>query len=368
MGVIFSGNKKNDETTYKILFVILLGMLCLRYGQGTDYIGYQLHYSLCPTELDANYFTANGTFEKGYRFLMNMLKSIGFSFELFVALISIFEMLMLNRFIKKYCGYKCMALLLFFPTFYLTYYFSAMRQGLALSIFIGVAVPLIMDKKWVKYIILTFVVASIHKSAYVMLLIPFLINIKPKSLLIIAVIMLGAAIVLNAVGIYSSIANLLDKAAYENSGIGWSAMIRKAVEFVLVIILYKDRPDNGDFLNIILKIYYIGIIVAMFFYNNALILGRLTIYFDVMFIALVSMAINNVALPNVTVHKLSSHAFWTYTIAVIALMGFMTIRNLDSYISQGQYYNKKFYRYPYVSVFEKDKLYSYREDEYEMFN
>lgn len=364
MAGMFATNKKNDETTYKILFIILLGMLCLRYGQGTDYIGYQLHYSLCPSELNSSYFSANGTFEKGYRFLMNVCKSIGFSFELFVALISIFEMLMLNRFIKKYCGHKCIALLLFFPSFYLTYYFSALRQGIALSIFIGLGVPLIMDKKWLKYIILTFVVASIHKSAYVMLLIPLLINIKPKSLLIIAVIMLGAAIVLNAVGIYSSIANLLDKAAYENSGIGWSAIVRKAVEFVLVIILYKDRPDNDDFLNIILKIYYIGIIVAMFFYNNALILGRLTIYFDVMLIALVSTAINNVALPNIAVHRLSSHALWTYTIAVILLTGFMTIRNIDSYVSQGRYYNENFLRYPYISIFEKEDLYSYRTSNY----
>ncbi len=365
MAAMFSRSKKSEELIYQILFVVLLGMLCLRYGQGTDYIGYQLHYQYCPSSISIKYFTGNGTFEQGYRLLMNIIKSMGCSFEIFVAIVSVFEMFMLHRFVKRYCGSRCIALLLFYPMFYLTYYFSAIRQGITLSIFIGLALPMAVDKKWIKYIIAVVIAASFHKSAYILLIIPLMINIKPKSLLILAVFMLGAAIVLNAVGVHSKILMLFDKNAYETRGIGWSALIRKVVELVLVLVMYKDRLDNNDdLLIILLKIYYIGIIVAMFFYNNSLILGRLTIYFDVMFVALISTAINNITLPEIVVYKLSSHGFWTYTIAVILLTGFMTIRNLDSYISQGQYYNKNFLKYPYISVFEKDRLHSYRTSDY----
>lgn len=363
MSALFARDKEYNGKLYIVLFLILTGILCLRYGQGTDYIGYQMHYSRCPDFLTSKYFMADSSFEKGYRFLMNLFRSLGCSFEVFIMVIAIFDMWMLNRFIKRYCGDRCLALVLFFSTFYLTYYFSAMRQGIALAVFIGFGVPLLIDKKWIKYTIAVCIAASVHKSAYILLSVPLLIRLRPKTLLILIMLTLGTAIVLNAVGIHGKILTMFDRTAYENREIGWAALIRKGVELAMVITLYKEDKERGD-INLFLKLYYIGAIVTMFFFNNSLILSRLTIYFDVMAVALLSTAINNVHRPNISIGRLSGRAEWTYLLAVIAIGGFMTIKNIDSYISQGSYYNKNLFKYPYISVFEKDKLYSYRASDY----
>ncbi len=361
---MFARDKRSDDNIYRILFLGLTVMLCLRYGQGTDYIGYQLHYQNCPSVLTSKYFMAESTFEKGYRFLMNFFKSMGCSFEVFVFILSVFMMYMLYRFLKKYSGDRCLALLLFFSTFYLTYYFSAIRQGLAMAIFIGIAVPLAIDKKWIKYILVSLIIAQIHRSAYILLVVPFMVRFKPRTLLILALLVLGYAIIFNATGFHAKVLALFDRSAYDTRQIGWAAMVRKGVELVMVLTLYKDGEQDMGPMNILLKIYYIGVIVTMFFFNNDLILARLTIYFEVTGVVLLSTAINNVRLENMNIQKANEAVAWSYILIVVAISGFMTVKNLDSYITQGQYYNENLIRYPYITIFEKDDLYSYRTSDY----
>ena len=59
-----------------------------------------------------------------------------------LAAIGLYDMAMTARFFWKNCVNKAFTLLLFFPTVLMTYYFSAIRQGIVLATFLGVGISL----------------------------------------------------------------------------------------------------------------------------------------------------------------------------------------------------------------------------------
>ena len=74
--------------------------------------------------------------------------------ENFVVLVSIFQMSMLYRFCTKYSDNPLLSFAIAYPTLYSTYFFSTMRQGLTMSIFLGLMYPLLKEKNYVPYYLL----------------------------------------------------------------------------------------------------------------------------------------------------------------------------------------------------------------------
>ena len=56
-----------------------------------------------------------------------------------------------------------------YPVLFVTYMVSGLRQGLAICVFLGVALPFYMERKWVRYVLAALVAASFHKVGYVWL-------------------------------------------------------------------------------------------------------------------------------------------------------------------------------------------------------
>ena len=48
-------DRKADKVFFCIEILIMTLMLCFRYGQGTDYFGYEVNYSLVPDNIDINF-------------------------------------------------------------------------------------------------------------------------------------------------------------------------------------------------------------------------------------------------------------------------------------------------------------------------
>ena len=141
--------------------VLLLAVIAaMRYGQGTDYFGYRKCYGIGNLE-----HYALASLEPGYRYLTYELNNLGVSYSTFVMLLSFFEMFCIGRFLNKYSPYKALSLLLFYPTLYLTYIFSCYRQAIALCIFLGFGIPLLQEKKYIKYCVIIAVAVAFHKTA-----------------------------------------------------------------------------------------------------------------------------------------------------------------------------------------------------------
>ena len=123
---------------YTVLMVVMTAVLSLRYGQGTDYFNYSDLYDMYSSFELAIKNPYNHYMEFLFRLICALFNTLGFSFCGFVAVVSLFNMFCLNRFLKEYSKNPIFSLLLFYPTFYLTYFFSIIRQAIVLSVFLVV--------------------------------------------------------------------------------------------------------------------------------------------------------------------------------------------------------------------------------------
>ena len=81
-------------------------LLCLRYGQGTDYFAYKYLYELSSVSLTWNDYLrylliSHG--QIGWQTIMFILNGLHISYEYFVIFLSLLEMLLLNVFINNFC-------------------------------------------------------------------------------------------------------------------------------------------------------------------------------------------------------------------------------------------------------------------------
>ena len=53
-----------------------------------------------------------------------------------------------------------------YPVLYLVYMVSGLRQGLAVCLFLGIALPFLMERKWIAYVITIFLTLSFHRVAF----------------------------------------------------------------------------------------------------------------------------------------------------------------------------------------------------------
>lgn len=178
-----------------ISFSLIFIFLALRYNFGNDYQGYLQSYINVNRYSEINYFENEFGFEPGWLFLYRISKPIGF-FGL-TALLSLFYCIVYYRFIKAFVpvhNYWLAVFLYIFSPAFMLIQASAMRQSLAIAIFIF-SLNYLFKKDAVRYFLSIYVASLFHSSALVLLPIFFLrfidwrIN-KTAALVIISVFIL----------------------------------------------------------------------------------------------------------------------------------------------------------------------------------
>lgn len=325
-------------------------MLAFRYGQGSDYFSYNYILKQIPTLSAAIHNTNNVHSEIGFRILCSLFRG---NFKLFIFIVSIFEMYMLHRCISKYSANPLLSLILFYPTYYLTYYFSAIRQGIVLAIFLGILLPYFQQNKWIQYYVITFIAITIHSMAVILIVIPFVKLFKLKHFLLMLLPSMGMGMFM----VTDFGQNLLSKVplvSYYASDIGvsWMGMLERVIMLVGILVLsfLRGTKENSAETNDWIKINVLGMCIYLALLPYALIASRLMMIFKVLEV---------IIYPNLfsDIKKIMKYI----AILLILFASVMTCKNLNSYIEQGDYYrNVEFYNYPYISIFNADKIREYR--------
>lgn len=161
--VILTKNKRLDRGEYWLLILLFTGLLCFRYGQGTDYSAYE----------DIFYFVAGGgSFDEvhgefGWLWLCQLFDVLGLDFLWMEAILSFLEMICLHRFLRKWSTIRCLSLLLFLPSFYFVYYCSALRQAVTIALFLEFGMDYLINRQWLKYGLVVTVASFFHVAAFV---------------------------------------------------------------------------------------------------------------------------------------------------------------------------------------------------------
>lgn len=363
IAAIFAAVGYFDRTADKRLFYIelfLMGaMLCLRYGQGTDYFGYEVNYSLVPQNIDIHFLFHNGVHgEIGYTLIVEIFRSLGASFPVFVAALSLVMMLMTYYGIKRYGGIKTIAVLLFYPTYYLTFYYGV-RQGAALAFTLCFILPAYVKEKKLKNIFLVCLCATVHKSVLI-LLIPLLVDKMVKKF---GQLMLFGAVTVGIIfGIFLRTTGF--NRGYVYFGPSYNAIVLRIILFIAIVRLYRISGKKDEISNRIFRFYFIGFCIYLALCPAGFVAHRVTAYMKFSEIILFSRLLANG--KGMVYARKSMRTLKRYVCLLIIMICMVEgVKNINSYIGQGEYYQGiHFYNYPYVSVFHKEDIYKYRENEF----
>lgn len=358
---------------FSVLIFFMTIMLAIRYGQGSDYYEYYLQYS--QIDSCASLFI-NKLYhgELGWYILLVIANRLRLNFETFIVILSIVMMNSIGRFIKNYSPYKIFSLLIFYPTFYLTYCFSAIRQGLVMSIFLGFGLKLLIEEKYIKYCTLSVVLIFFHKSAFLIILLPILLKLKKNKIEKYCVFAVALSIVLGYSGFLNKVASIIGITRYIQISISFMAIILRTILSYIIFTLHRESKyhleynncNTNKLENTLYFIYFIGYIIYLTLAFAGILAQRLTMPLKAIEIVLLPLLlldlIKRSKMENLKIKYLKINKFRniTFVMLVIIMLNVETIKNINSYIKQGNYYSwVNPLNYPYSTIFDKNYVRSY---------
>jgi len=351
-------SQKTPKILFALSFLVLSAMLCLRFGQGTDYFSYSaIYYTVPGNPLQA--LTAPVHAEVGWKILCSFFRAADASFPVFIFFLSVYMMTMLLRFLKHFGGErKMLILLLCFHTLYMSYFMSILRQAVIIATLLGLLLPWLLQKKYLRFCIVALALSSLHSIALLLLLLPLLRGVQLKVKQCVALVILGfaAGAAFCVVDIASILNRIKEHAYFIDASISIVAIAERIFTFAVVTFVYYQHlqgkePDQDDPLHIVYKTYAIGLFLYGVLMWSALISSRTVYIFKVVEICLLSICLTSC--------KKSRHLVLLYFIALSALL---YVKNINSYLEQGAYTNANVINYPYVSVFDQTDILNYRSD------
>ncbi|MBR2979048.1 MAG: EpsG family protein [Myxococcaceae bacterium] len=339
-------SQRQWKSLYYLSFALMTAMLCLRFGQGTDYPNYQYLYR----------FPAHG--EWGYRTLTIFLRDHGVSFQTFIFFLSLFLCLLTHKAIVRYSPHRTFSLFLLYPTIYLTYYASGLRQGIVIAVFLAWLMPLLEKKQRLFYVLACLILSLFHTVALALIPLVLIDLFKVRHLLWISLFALVIGVMNQIFPFGVTLANQLSdflalERDFESTEVYALAFLERVITCFLVVFIFaaqSERDDLNAAQSLLFKIYLFGFITFMIFSSNAMLSSRFCIVFK---------AVEILLLPAIVDRQIRiRHVF----VAIVCILSFvMTWKNIGSYIVQGRYYpGTTRLNYPYISIFNKREILKYR--------
>ena len=269
--------------------ILLICFYGIRYDYGNDYMGYFRDFMSYNLYDVVEYSTDSKDIERGWLLLNRLFAPLGFPTLVFF--LTIIQFGTIYWLIKKYVGNRYCYLVLFFylfsPGLMLTM-LSMMRQALAMNIVLW-AVPFILKKRFWLSLLLIYLAAQFHQSAYMMLLLPFTVFLMNLSRKLYVGLMFGLFVVLFFSGNFLSaqinfwVENYFDKYEYYTNQ-GESEELNSGLGFILNLIFFStflfgdkhERLTESWFVKVLAISYVfipLGFIIP--------IIGRIGTYFQI---------------------------------------------------------------------------------------
>lgn len=174
---------KNRENLLKLLLIITVFFIGLRYKLGSDWLSYQTGYDLSVGIKQNNFFN-----EGLFYLLRDVLKMIGIKFELWVLIITVINFIFFKSFINNFIKQDKILFFCLFLNFYMLKDFDLLRQSMAFYICLY-NLKNINSKK--KYFIINLIAVLFHKTSILFSLYYFfnkVIKINKKNTIIISLL------------------------------------------------------------------------------------------------------------------------------------------------------------------------------------
>jgi hypothetical protein len=356
--IIFSPVSNKNETNYFVIFsyFVLLLFASLRFGIGTDYFSYYRIFSLLPdafSDISLLQIISFSLFvEPGFSLLMVLFKSLNLPFSYFIVLCAFISLSLSLYTIQKYSINKLLSLFIFFANYYMVYIESALRQGIAMAIFLYAFYDFIHTRKKVRYYLLILLGMTIHVSILITLCVPFIVKI-PKSIfrnpiIIVIMVMTALASSIFMPRVFGFVLSIFSKKSgyFERSlSLNIFPIGLRILEMIVVYILFRKNYlllSNREIMAV--KVYISGVYIYLMV--SSIGQSRVSEYFTFIEIILV---------PNLLSYlKMKSRQ--VYHAVFLSLFIILFYKDIYSFIDQRKLKSKRIIDYQYVTIFNKEKI------------
>ncbi len=348
-----------EKRLYLLCWLMLTTLLCLRFGQGTDYVTYHAIYETIPVTVDLQHGYICGYYpEIGWRLLSAAFKLLHVPFQGFAAALGLADMLLLHRFLEKHVPWKVAGLFLAYPVLFLVYMVSGLRQGLAICIFLGIALPYYLEKRWVPYTAAVLAAMSFHKAGCAWLLLIAVSYVPVKTMFCLAGLSAAGGLVLQVQAVQGLILRLVPLYHMERFLQGGSpsffAIGERLITFGVIAFLYcrtcgadgEAKPETEA----AMKAYTCGLCMYMLMLGNAYYASRFAVIFKVLEILLAVRLMED--------RDRTARMAAAFFLGLTLLMGG---KNLNAMVNEGGYsrLGVHVFTYPYVSLLRPDQINDY---------
>lgn len=290
--------KKYKNLIEKVTVILLGIFLCTTYFNGSDWRQYELMYKYASFEGISSFYA-----EKGFYLYMLLFKALRFDFWQFFLITKLWCFYIFYLYMKENSKNLFFTLMLFYVYMSLYLFIDCpLRNLIAMAIFLF-SIKYLLNKKYFKYYLLTFIAFSFHHSAIFMILLPFvelLVKLNKwiliTTVLIFNIIFLDQGFVINLINIFPEsisyrVLGYMNSKYFEQSFFSLGNLEKF---FIILMILWNKKKfiqenKNGKFLISMLLIYYL-------FYKLSFtidILSRFSItYFYIFYILNIILFIN----------------------------------------------------------------------------
>lgn len=346
---------------YYLLIIISTLLLCLRYGQGTDYLTYDGIYQMIATGKEN---LVHG--EVGWVLLNAICYKAGISFVQMEALLSLLEMVCLHRCIRSFSPMLCLSFLLFLPTFWFTYYCSALRQAVVLAVFLGFGLELLLKRRYILYCLVTLFLMTFHIMAVALLVLPFAVEMFPRSRR--GCIVVFGLFVLACFVSWMMLICFPQISYYTKDGVTFSfkALAMRLLLLGLIGALFmrlsKTKKESRQSVGrVFFVIYLVGIALYLMLFPSAIISQRLTACFKAVEVILIPILLVSVfAQKQNEISKKLKGQVPAIIGVLCVLMSAEMVKNVNAEMNRSMYWGNSVLDYPWVSVFNKSSLSSER--------
>lgn len=285
---------KTKNTALKIavatapaIFIILF-----RFGLGTDYFSYEFLFNQHNVETLKIAMNAQAyAMEPGLRLVIYIFKSLNLSFQIFIATLSLIIYIFFAKWIFDTKQNFYLSIMLFNGMFFIVWALSGIRQGLVLAI----GTYLFFNKKsklnlW-QSIIVIILLAQMHTSAYIYLLVIFAKKIKfnKKQLtLILATSLLMSFIPYQIIfSRFNHIELIAKYSKYFSKNIGFldfSGLVRLA--FASFVLIFYDHFKKDTYTKQLANFSILGFSSYFFLKSSEIIASRINIFTFILIIPL----------------------------------------------------------------------------------
>ena len=336
---------KKDAKLNKIFFVLLTGTLIFmqffRYGQGSDYWGYCRIYAAAPFKRGflIDWYTCDVHAEVGFKFLINIFTALGLPSILFYGIFNTVLIAFVIYAIKQYSSYGNVSLLLFYPTFYLSYVLSGVRQGMVTAIFLAFGLNLLRNGKYVKYILLTLLCSTIHSMAVFFLVLLPIKWLKEKWVVLCVPIALLGGLLVMLTPIHTWMGGLLGVERLNTVELSIGGLGERTLMFGIISFLFWYGEKKSNTITFLYKVYGVGYLIAIAGMVTAYGSQRITMPLKAVEIILIPMLLAECG--KVLYQK-------ALLLCVVGISAVMTLKNLHFYTEE---YNAL--TYPYRTIWNK---------------